>query len=90
MIRNAGAITMELAYGWTVKGTPDRFVTMMEKAIAMSSELTQPGRWLVDVMPLRKCNKYLTDVHLLTWICSPFRARVVPWRPLPAVREAMS
>ncbi|GJJ15124.1 hypothetical protein Clacol_009399 [Clathrus columnatus] len=49
--QNAGAIILQLAYGWTVTGTRDRFVVLMEEAFLLNSELTAPGKWLVDVFP---------------------------------------
>ncbi|KAF8637282.1 hypothetical protein AX17_002921 [Amanita inopinata Kibby_2008] len=50
--RNAGAIILKLAYGWTVSGEKDRFVTLMEEAFVLHSYITTPGRWLVDIFPI--------------------------------------
>lgn len=43
-----------MAYGWTVVGDNDRFVGYMEEAFRIAFEAGTPGKWLVDVLPVRK------------------------------------
>ncbi|TFK33998.1 cytochrome P450 [Crucibulum laeve] len=50
--QNAGAVTLKLAYGWSVTGTNDPFVTSIEEALEVQTQVIRPGRWLVDVFPL--------------------------------------
>ncbi|PPQ92201.1 LOW QUALITY PROTEIN: hypothetical protein CVT25_008975 [Psilocybe cyanescens] len=49
---NSGAIIMKLAYGWTVLDNHDPFVRLMEDSFKLQSEITKPGRWLVDIFPI--------------------------------------
>lgn len=49
--RNAGAVILKIAYGWTVTDSNDRFIKIMEDAVHISAEILQPGRWLVDTLP---------------------------------------
>lgn len=50
--RNAGAVILNIAYGWTVTSNDDYFVNLMEESFALSSAVSRPGRWLVDVFPI--------------------------------------
>ncbi|PBL01644.1 cytochrome P450 [Armillaria gallica] len=50
--RNAGAIVLDVAYGWPVTSDDDYFVSLMEEAFALHRQVVQPGRWLVEVIPL--------------------------------------
>ncbi|KAI0312278.1 cytochrome P450 [Amylostereum chailletii] len=50
--RNAGAVILEIAYGWPVRDDDDYFVSIMEEGFKLQAELTRPGRWLVDVFPI--------------------------------------
>ncbi|PFH49414.1 hypothetical protein AMATHDRAFT_63274 [Amanita thiersii Skay4041] len=50
--QNAGAVILNLAYGWSVTGTRDRFVVLMEEAFLLHSQITKPGKWLVDSFPI--------------------------------------
>jgi cytochrome P450 len=49
---NSGAIILKLAYGWTVSESQDPFVRLMEDAFILQSNITKPGKWLVDVFPI--------------------------------------
>ncbi|TFK48195.1 cytochrome P450 [Heliocybe sulcata] len=51
-VRNAGGIILKVAYGWTVEGNDDYFVSLMEEAFQLSAEINAPGKWLVDAFPL--------------------------------------
>jgi hypothetical protein len=51
--RNAGAVILHLAYGWTVQKGDDYLVQLMEMMFETSAEITRPGRWMVDVLPIR-------------------------------------
>ncbi|EIM80787.1 cytochrome P450 [Stereum hirsutum FP-91666 SS1] len=50
--RNAGAVILQIAYGWTVNANDDYFVSIMEEVFALSAEITRPGRFLVESFPL--------------------------------------
>ncbi|KAJ7574455.1 cytochrome P450 [Mycena floridula] len=50
--RNAGGIILAVTYGWSVKSDHDSLVELFQDAIAIQSETTAPGRWLVDSFPL--------------------------------------
>lgn len=58
--RNAGAVVLKLAYGWTVHDSKDRFVTLMEDAFVVQSHIVKPGKWLVDVFPI--CEPYREQI----------------------------
>jgi len=49
-IRNATAVIMKMAYGYTV-GPDDPFVQVAEESSKISGWATTPGRWLVDYYP---------------------------------------
>ena len=44
---------MQVAYGWTVTEQADPYVESMEEAIRIGTSVLQPGRWLVEAIPLR-------------------------------------
>ncbi|EED83433.1 predicted protein [Postia placenta Mad-698-R] len=50
--RNAGAVILKVAYGWTVAENDDDFVLLMEESIKVHAEIVKPGRWLVDTYPI--------------------------------------
>jgi hypothetical protein len=45
---------MRVTYGWTVKGTNDYFISLAEQAAALLVEILTPGRWFVDIFPIRE------------------------------------
>ncbi|KZV76681.1 cytochrome P450 [Peniophora sp. CONT] len=49
--RNAGAVILEISYGWTVTGADDKFVKLIEDGFKVQSEIARPGRWMVDIFP---------------------------------------
>lgn len=49
--RNAGAVILEISYGWTVSGADDKFVKLIEDGFKVQSEIARPGRWMVDIFP---------------------------------------
>ena len=49
--RNATAVIMKMAYGYTV-GPDDPFVQLAQESSQISGWATTPGRWLVDYYPL--------------------------------------
>jgi hypothetical protein len=49
--RNAGAVILKIAYGWTVTDGDDELVANMLENLKLTNEVMQPGRWLVDVLP---------------------------------------
>ncbi|KAK0472806.1 cytochrome P450 [Armillaria novae-zelandiae] len=50
--RNSGAIILDVTYGWPVTSDDDYFVSLMEEAFYLHGQITQPGRWLVEEIPL--------------------------------------
>ncbi|EPQ55579.1 cytochrome P450 [Gloeophyllum trabeum ATCC 11539] len=50
--RNAGAVVLNLAYGWQVEENDDYLVSLAEDAFEISGRIQKPGRWLVDVIPI--------------------------------------
>lgn len=50
--RNAGAVILKVAYGWTVAENDDYFVSLMEESFKVHAEIVKPGRWLVDTYPI--------------------------------------
>jgi hypothetical protein len=49
--RNATAVIMKMAYGYTV-GPDDPFVQLAEESSRISGWATAPGMWLVDYFPV--------------------------------------
>lgn len=49
--RNTGAVTLKIAYGWSVKENDDHFVKLVEEIFRIMSEMFRPGQWLVDDFP---------------------------------------
>lgn len=50
-LRNSGAVTLKIAYGWSVSGNDDYFIKLVEEVFKIMSELLRPGQWLVDDFP---------------------------------------
>ncbi|EIM84217.1 cytochrome P450 [Stereum hirsutum FP-91666 SS1] len=68
--RNAGAITLRLAYGYQVPSGSgdDRFITLAEELARITGEATKPGRWLVDSLPwLRYMPSFLPGAGFKRW-----------------------
>ncbi|KAJ8075750.1 hypothetical protein PM082_021380 [Marasmius tenuissimus] len=55
---NAGFVTMKVAYGYTIQDEDDHFVAIAEEASKIISAVTEPGKWLVDSVPILR---YLPD-----------------------------
>jgi hypothetical protein len=52
--RTAGAIILNIAYGYELQGDDDPLVDLVDRAIVQFSLSTTPGAWLVDVLPFLK------------------------------------
>lgn len=52
--RNTAALILKIAYGWTVQSDDDPFIKYMEEGFHMAVEGRLPGRWLVEVFPIRE------------------------------------
>lgn len=50
--RNAGAIILNLAYGYSIKEESDPIVHLVEKAMDTLAAGTTPGAWFVDYFPI--------------------------------------
>jgi len=48
-----GALIMYLTYGFDIKSHEDPFLCAAERALEILEELTAPGAFLVDVLPIR-------------------------------------
>jgi hypothetical protein len=59
--RTAGAIILLISHGYTVDPRPgeDHFVKLADLATEQFSYSTEPGRWLVDIMPICKSSPNL-------------------------------
>ncbi|KAG0699536.1 cytochrome P450 [Suillus ampliporus] len=49
--RNTAAVVLNLAYGWKVTKNDDYLINILGDGLVMSAILSQPGRWLIEVMP---------------------------------------
>ena len=54
MFRTAGAIILMISHGYSVEENDDPFVNLVESAVHQFSECSEPGAFMVDVVPLRK------------------------------------
>ncbi|KAF8626110.1 hypothetical protein AX17_006606 [Amanita inopinata Kibby_2008] len=50
--RNAGAIILNVAYGWQVTSNGDYFVRLMEEAFFIHNSMNKPSGWLVEFFPI--------------------------------------
>ncbi|KAJ6582360.1 cytochrome P450 [Mycena capillaripes] len=50
--RNATAVIMKVAFGYTVSGGDDPFITIAEQSSKISGWAMAPGDWLVDYFPI--------------------------------------
>lgn len=59
----AGAVALKLAYGYNIeRGGDDLLVDMAETSLARFAYSTQPGAWLVDVLPFCEYNYLLRHI----------------------------
>ncbi|KAF8160344.1 cytochrome P450 [Mycena galopus ATCC 62051] len=68
--RHSGAITLKLAYGYKVKSylEDDAFVSLAEDLATITTEASEPGRWLVDSFPiLKKAPGWLPGTSFVKW-----------------------
>jgi len=50
--KTAGAVVLQIAYGYRVKEDGiDPLVDLADKSLAQFSDLTTPGKWIVDLLP---------------------------------------
>ncbi|KAJ6617622.1 cytochrome P450 [Mycena sp. CBHHK59/15] len=50
--RNATAVIMKVAFGYTISGHDDPFISIAEQSSKISGWAMAPGRWLVDYWPI--------------------------------------
>ncbi|KAJ7936986.1 cytochrome P450 [Mycena leptocephala] len=50
--RNATAVIMKVAFGYTVSGSEDPFISIADQSSKISGWAMAPGRWLVDYFPI--------------------------------------
>ncbi|KAJ6510862.1 cytochrome P450 [Mycena sanguinolenta] len=68
--RHSGAVTLQLAYGYKVKSylEDDHFVSLAEDLATITTEASEPGRWLVDSFPfLKHVPHWLPGVSFVKW-----------------------
>ena len=58
--RTAGAIILKLAYGYTTREEDDPFVHSADVAVDQFSKTTEPGAFVVDVLPFRTPSSLLS------------------------------
>ncbi|KAF8143725.1 cytochrome P450 [Mycena galopus ATCC 62051] len=71
--RNATAVIMKVAFGYSVMGDDDPFISIADQSSKISGWAMAPGRWLVDYIPILR--------FIPTW--SPFahfKRRGAEWR----------
>ncbi|KAG9220402.1 hypothetical protein CCMSSC00406_0006667 [Pleurotus cornucopiae] len=51
--RNAAAVVMKMAYGYSILDEDDFFIGVAEEAAQISGWALAPGRWMVDYFPIR-------------------------------------
>ncbi|KAJ6577788.1 cytochrome P450 [Mycena capillaripes] len=68
--RHSGAVTLQLAYGYKVKSYSgdDHFVSLAEELATITTEASEPGRWLVDSFPsLKNVPSWLPGTSFIQW-----------------------
>ncbi|KAK0452037.1 cytochrome P450 [Desarmillaria tabescens] len=90
--RNAGAVVLDLAYGWPVTSDDDYFVSLMEEAFALHKQVVQPGRWLIEVMPfLRFVPSWMPGAHFKRFAFSVReRMKAIDQVPLKWTKQQMA
>ena len=86
--RTAGAIILRIAYGYKVKEHNDPFVELADKAAYQFSLATEPGAYLVDVLPMCKYLVYRTPL-CYNDASSATSTNLVPWCCLPQNRKGV-
>ncbi|KAJ6510870.1 hypothetical protein C8R45DRAFT_921573 [Mycena sanguinolenta] len=79
--RHSGAVTLQLAYGYKVNSylEDDHFVSLAEDLATITTEASEPGRWLVDSFPISATFQTQPLLHGLT---VPLPVKHVPrWLP---------
>lgn len=54
-----GEIIIRGAYGIDVQERNDPYIATAERAIWIANETLVPGKWLVDILPMRTCNHHV-------------------------------
>jgi hypothetical protein len=73
--RTAGAIILQIAYGYELQGDDDAFVDLVDRAVLTFSLSATPGAWLVDLLPFLK--------HLPAWMPGAgFRRTAKEWNDI--------
>ncbi|KAJ7092962.1 cytochrome P450 [Mycena belliarum] len=71
--RNAAAVIMKIAYGYSVTRNDDHFVALAEEGMRVGSLAGAPGKWLVDSLPFLR---FIPD-----WFPGAgFKAQAKEWR----------
>ncbi len=58
--RNAAAVVMKVAYGYSIVDEDDFFIGVAEEAAQISGWALAPGRWMVDYFPICSCSSPAT------------------------------
>ena len=54
----AGSLVLRIAYGYKTLDQDDPMIKVAERALQAISTAGTPGKWMVDIIPARKCLKY--------------------------------
>ncbi|KAB5593510.1 Cytochrome P450 family protein [Ceratobasidium theobromae] len=76
----AGSITVRMVYGYKVDSHNDQLIQTAEKVMEIFSDVTSPGRWMVEVFPLLR--------FIPTWFPGvTFRKALKAWTPVIHAHE---
>ena len=81
---------LRIPHGYSVKEDGDPLVEMANKAMHNSSVITTPGRFLVDMLPIRMFQNLYNSSQSLKCFASAILARVAPWVRVPQRCETMA
>ncbi|KAK0235434.1 cytochrome P450 [Armillaria nabsnona] len=90
--RNAGAIVLDVAYGWPVTSDDDYFVSLMEEAFSLHRQVARPGRWLVEEIPfLRFIPSWMPGAHFKRFaLLVRDRMKAIEQAPLKWTKERVA
>ncbi|KAJ7617103.1 cytochrome P450 [Roridomyces roridus] len=73
--RNAAAVIMKIAFGYSISQESDPFISAAEQSSKISVWAMEPGRWLVDYCPILR--------YIPSWLpCAGFKRQGAEWRSL--------
>jgi len=85
--RAAAAIIMKLAFGYNVQSLDDDFVRIADETSKISGWVSEPGRWLVERVPLSKWRPWCRVRGTNVTVFSPSSSFVLTWYALETPRS---